>query len=83
MYEMERTQDVHNTSSSPRLGVLEELAMRINTYHFTKKRFSIKDSFSKFDQIRIFLVTFTGEILNGKLRFLCREISRFVNCFKK
>ena len=35
-------------------------------------KFSIKDFFSKCDQIRSFLVTFTEEeILNGKLHFLC------------
>ena len=37
--------------------------------------FSIKDLFSKCDQIRSFppadLVTFTEEILNGKLHFFC------------
>ena len=40
--------------------------------------FSIKDFFSKCDQIRSFqfpadLVTFTEEILNVKLNFLCSE----------
>ena len=34
-----------------------------------KMKFSIKDFFSKCDQIR--RVTFTEEILNGKLHFLC------------
>ena len=33
-------------------------------------KFSSKDFFSKCDQI---LVTFTEEILNGKLHFLCSE----------
>ena len=42
--------------------------------------FSIKDFFSKCDQIRSFpqfpgdLVTFTEEILNGKIHFLCSVI---------
>ena len=38
-----------------------------------KMKFSIKDFFSKFDQIRrkLDLVSFTQEILNGKLHFLC------------
>ena len=39
-----------------------------------KMKFSIKDFFSKCDQIRSFLadlVTFTEEIPNGKLHFLC------------
>ena len=36
-------------------------------------RFSIKDFSGKCDQIRSFMVTFTGEILNGKLQF-------FVQC---
>ena len=43
-------------------------------YHLkmhTKMKFSIKDFFSKCDQIRRNLVTFTGEILNGKLHFVC------------
>ena len=36
-------------------------------------KFSIKDFFSKCKQIRSFLdlLTFTEEILNGKLHFLC------------
>ena len=34
-------------------------------------KFSITDFFSKYDQIRSFLVTFTEEISNGKLHFLC------------
>ena len=39
-----------------------------------KMEFSIKDFFSKSDQIRkkpVDLVTFTEEILNGKIHFLC------------
>ena len=41
-----------------------------------KKKFSIKDFSSKCDQIRSFLadlVTFTEEILNRKINFLCCE----------
>ena len=41
-----------------------------------KMRFSIKDFFSKCDQIRkktADLVTFTEELHNGKLHFLCSE----------
>ena len=34
-------------------------------------KFSIKDFFSKCDQIRSVLKKFTKEILNGKLHFLC------------
>ena len=34
-------------------------------------KFSIKNFYSKYDQIRRGLVTFTEEILNGKLLFLC------------
>ena len=48
----------------------------INTVQ--KMKFSIKDSFSKCDQIRretADLVTLTEEILNGKLHFLCNVIS--------
>ena len=47
-------------------------------------KFSVKDFFSKCDQIRKFLadlVTFTKEILNGKLQFLysdtCFSLSLF------
>ena len=36
-------------------------------------KFSIKDFFSKCDQI-----TFTEEILNGKLHFLCSAISDYM-----
>ena len=42
-----------------------------------KMKFSIKDFFSKCDHLLIWsadLVTFTEEILNGKLHFLCGEI---------
>ena len=40
-------------------------------------KFPIKDFLSKCDQIRNFLdlVTFTEEILNGKLYFLCSDFS--------
>ena len=45
------------------------------THTAQKMKFSIKDFFSKWDQIRRFwfpagLVTFTEEILHGKLHFL-------------
>ena len=40
-----------------------------------KMTFSIKDLFSKCDQIR--LVTFTEEILNRKLYFLCCDTTDF------
>ena len=43
-----------------------------------KMGFSIKDFFSKCDQIRRKLVTFTAEILNGKNHFLYSE----KNCLK-
>ena len=36
-----------------------------------KMKFSIKDYFSKYEQIRRKLVTFTQETLNGKIHFLC------------
>ena len=42
--------------------------------------FFIKDLFSKCEQIRSFLsdfVTFTVEILHGKIHFLCSEITFF------
>ena len=38
-----------------------------------KIKFSIKGFFSKCDQIRRKLVTFTEEIFNGKLHFLCSD----------
>ena len=43
-----------------------------------KMKFSIKDFLSKCDQIRrkLDLVTFTKEILNGKLHFLCSNDSK-------
>ena len=43
------------------------------TYPAQKMKISIKNFFSKRDQIRrkLDLVTFTEEILNGKLHFLC------------
>ena len=54
-------------------------------------KFSIKDFFSKCDQMwpnppwPLDLVTFTGEIINGKLHFLCsgwfQNAHRFLNVF--
>ena len=47
-------------------------------------KFFVRDFFSKCDQIGKFLadlVTFTEEILNGKLHFLCSE-SRGFNTYK-
>ena len=43
-------------------------------------KFSIKDFFSKCDQIRSTadLVTFTGEILNGKLHVLCSDTNSYI-----
>ena len=60
------------------------LILRVNpkiylyTQIFTaqKMKFSMKGFFSKFDQIRRFpadLVTFTEEILNVKLHFMCSD----------
>ena len=49
-----------------------------------KMKFSIKDFFSKCDQIRMEtadLVTFTEEILNGKLRFLCSVCQTHLEAF--
>ena len=41
-----------------------------------KKKFYIKDFHGKCDQIPSFLriFTFTGEIINGKLHFLCSDV---------
>ena len=46
-----------------------------NTETVQKMTFSIKDFFTKCDQIRktADFVTFTEEILNGKLHFQCSE----------
>ena len=46
-------------------------------------KFSITDSFSKCDQIPADLVTFTEQIRNGKLQFLCRVISYVVRQWNK
>ena len=49
-----------------------------------KMKFSIKDFFSKCDQIRmetVDLVKFTEEILNGKLRFLCSVCQTHLEAF--
>ena len=42
-----------------------------------KIKFSIKGFFSKCDQIRRKLVTFTEEIFNGKLHFLCSDCKKY------
>ena len=39
-----------------------------------KMKFSIKDLFSKYDQGTADLVTFTDEILNGKLHCFCSGV---------
>ena len=49
-------------------------------------KFSIKDSFSIRDQISSFpadLVTFTWEILNGKLHFLCSKVWKLGSALAK
>ena len=50
---------------------LDTLFVFLRTDTVQKIKFSIKDFFSKCDQIR--MVIFTDEILNGKLHFLCGE----------
>ena len=45
-----------------------------------KMKFSIKGFFSKCDQIQ---VTFTEEIFNGKLHFLCRKLRIWSLLLKK
>ena len=47
-------------------------------YTAQKMIFSIKDFFSKCDQILSFFAHLTEEILNGKLHFLCSDILRCV-----
>ena len=49
----------------------EFMKLRLLTITAKRMKFSIKDFFSKCDQIRRRLVTLTEEILNGKLHFLC------------
>ena len=46
-----------------------------------KIKFSIKGFFSKCDQIRRKLVTFTEEIFNGKLHFLCSDCKKIFSLF--
>ena len=55
--------------------ILEPSLEEKNTINAQKMKFSIKDFFSKCDQAA-YLVTFTEEILNGKLHFLCSEWSQ-------
>ena len=62
-------------------------------YHYTKMKFSIKNFFSKCDQIKFpaDLVTFTKDILNEKLHFLCNvsvatasiDISNFMKFYER
>ena len=51
--------------------VKEELVNKTVNYAAQKMKFSIKDFFSKCDQIHRKLVTFTEETLHGKLQILC------------
>ena len=46
------------------------------TYTAQKMKFSIKDFFSKYDQIhrKLRIWSFTEEILNGKLHFFCCDM---------
>ena len=52
---------------------MKDAEMKHTVYTAQETKFSIKDFFSKCDQIRrnADLVAFTKEILNGKLPFLC------------
>ena len=50
---------------------LLEVMVRDESHTAQKMKFFIKDFFKKCDQIRSF--TFTEEILNGKLHFLCSD----------
>ena len=53
--------------------------LSITLTNTTKKmKFSIKDFFSKCDQIRSF--TFTEQILNGKLHFFCSVTRDLLDC---
>ena len=52
------------------------LIARLMFNTFQKMKFSIKDFFSECDQETADLVTFTKEILKGKLHFLCSVKAR-------
>ena len=47
-------------------------------YTAQKMKFFINDFFSKCDQIRADLVTFTEKIINEKFHFLCSDRSQFI-----
>ena len=49
----------------------------LRPYTAQKTKFFIKDFFSKCDQFFEEMVTFTEEILNGKIHFLCSVINTF------
>ena len=52
--------------------------LHIDKYTAQKVKFSIKDFFSKCENAD--LVTFTEEVLNGKLRFMCTDnVDRCIN----
>ena len=68
-------QSIPKKNQKPQSAFIVELANGLRLagkINAQKMKFSIKDFFSKCDQIRR-LVTFTEEILNGKLHFLCSE----------
>ena len=68
-------------------NISEEQKQKLFKYTLhTKMKFSIKDFFRKYDQIRqktTDLVTFTKEILNGKLHFLCSDMKNYYLAHKK
>ena len=74
---------LHSVRKSQWLGLDDPYQNTVSSCFYTaqKMKFFIKDFFSKCDQIRSFLrtalVTFTEEILNGKLHFLCSVKSTF------
>ena len=56
----------------------ENKSHMVQIFTAQKIKFSIKGFFSKCDQIRRKLVTFTEEIFNGKLHFLCSDCKKIL-----
>ena len=76
---IEKTVKLQSSCSkvSKRIATLKDFSKLSGEYTAQKMKFSIKDICNKCDQIHSSpanLVTFTEEILNGKLRFLCSVI---------
>ena len=66
----------HHKKSSFQCEFYDNVCLLSGGFTAQKMKFSIKDFFSKCDQIIVDLATFTEEISNGKLHF-------FVQCLKR